>query len=110
MILPSDTRSTYGEFAKHDAAFHNYIANRCGNDFLYECLRRLHTHVKLFRLYFLARATTETNVEHADIIRAIADHDPAKAEAAMARHIESSLTRFIAAFGPAYNQKGKDYP
>jgi len=96
----SDTRATYGQFAKHDAAFHSCIASRSGNDLLFESLTRLHTHVHLFRLFYLARATTEANVEHADIIQAIADHDSAKAEASMARHIASSRTRFIGAFDP----------
>ena len=94
----SDTRATYSEFATHDAAFHNCIARRCGNDLLYESLQRLHTHVQLFRLYFLARATTDANLEHADIIQAIADSDAASAEATMTRHLERSRMRFIAAF------------
>lgn len=92
------SRASYGEFAKKDAAFHNFIARSCGNQLVFDSLQRLHTHVHLFRLYFHARATTEANLEHAELIAAIEDGEPSRAEAAMRHHIECSRKRFIDAF------------
>lgn len=92
------SRASYGEFAKKDAAFHNFIARSCGNQLVFDSLQRLHTHVHLFRLYFHARATTEANLEHAELITAIEDGEPSSAEAAMRHHIECSRKRFIDAF------------
>ena len=92
------SRASYGEFAKKDAAFHNFIARSCGNQLVFDALQRLHTHVHLFRLYFHARATSDANKEHAEIISAIEDGNVARAEKAMRRHIERSKSRFIDAF------------
>ncbi|MBO9112411.1 GntR family transcriptional regulator [Agrobacterium sp. S2/73] len=92
------SRAAYGEFAKRDAAFHNFIARNCGNELVYNSLQRLHTHVHLFRLYFHARATTDANQEHRDLITAIEDGNSENAEAAMRHHILCSKSRFEDAF------------
>jgi DNA-binding GntR family transcriptional regulator len=92
------SRAAYGEFAKSDAAFHDFIARNCGNALVHDSLHRLHTHVHLFRLYFHARATTDANQEHEDLIAAIEDGDAARAEAAMRHHILCSKARFEDAF------------
>ncbi|SFU17219.1 GntR family transcriptional regulator [Mesorhizobium sp. YR577] len=92
------SRTSYGEFAKRDAAFHNFIARSCGNQLVFDSLQRVHTHVHLFRLYFHARATTDANREHEEMIGAIEDGDCAGAEDAMKRHIERSKMRFMSAF------------
>lgn len=94
----AQSRAAYGEFAKRDAEFHNFIARSCGNELVHESLQRLHTHVHLFRLYFHARATTDANREHAEIVSAIEDGDSVRAEEAMRIHIERSKARFEDAF------------
>lgn len=94
----AQSRAAYGEFAKRDAAFHNFIARNCGNALVHDSLQRLHTHVHLFRLYFHARATTDANQEHKDLIDAIENGDAEKAEAAMRQHILCSKSRFEDAF------------
>jgi DNA-binding GntR family transcriptional regulator len=94
----AQSRAAYGEFAKRDAAFHNFIARNCGNDLVYESLQRLHTHVHLFRLYFHARATTDANREHKDLIAAIEAGDSEEAAVAMRHHILCSKARFEDAF------------
>lgn len=94
----AQSRAAYGEFAKRDAAFHNYIAKTCGNSRVFETLQRLHTHVHLFRLYFHARATSDANREHEELIVAIDDGNVARAEEAMRRHLECSKARFEGAF------------
>lgn len=92
------SRASYGEFAKRDAEFHNFIARSCGNQLVFDSLQRLHTHVHLFRLFFHVRATTDANREHDELIKAIEAGDRAGAEDAMRRHIEHSKLRFISAF------------
>jgi DNA-binding GntR family transcriptional regulator len=95
----SHSRLAYQEFAKRDAAFHNFIARSCGNQLVFDSLRRLHTHVHLFRLHYHARATTDANREHEELISAIDAGDVKAAEEAMRRHIECSRARFMGAFG-----------
>jgi DNA-binding GntR family transcriptional regulator len=94
----SDSRGAYSEFAKGDAAFHNHIAKCCGNSLVYDSLLRLHTHVHLFRLFFHARAATDANSEHEEMIREMEAGNIAGAEQAMRRHIECSKARFAGAF------------
>lgn len=92
------SRAAYGEFAKRDAAFHDFIARNCGNVLVHDSLQRLHTHIHLFRLYFHARATTDANQEHEDLVAAIENGDADRAEAAMRHHILCSKARFEDAF------------
>ncbi|TCQ99397.1 GntR family transcriptional regulator [Neorhizobium sp. JUb45] len=94
----AQSRAAYGEFAKRDAAFHDFIARNCGNALVHDSLQRLHTHVHLFRLYFHARATTDANREHETLIAAIENGSSEKAEAAMREHILCSKRRFEDAF------------
>ncbi|UZX45344.1 GntR family transcriptional regulator (plasmid) [Agrobacterium tumefaciens] len=94
----SESRAAYGEFAKRDAAFHNYIARCSGNALVYDSLTRLHTHVHLFRLFYHARATTDANSEHEELIGEMEAGNVEGAQQAMARHIENSKARFAGAF------------
>jgi DNA-binding GntR family transcriptional regulator len=86
--------SSYGDFATLDGQFHDLIAHGSGNELARDALARLHTHVHLFRLFYLATATSEANAEHADVVAAIAARDPEAAEAAMHHHIARSRARF----------------
>lgn len=92
------SRAAYSEFAKRDAAFHDFIARNCGNVLVHESLQRLHTHVHLFRLYFHASATSDANDEHEDLIREIEAGNKENAERAMRHHILCSKARFEDAF------------
>lgn len=97
-INHGESRAAYCEFAKRDAAFHNFIAKSCGNELVYDSLVRLHVHVHLFRLLFHVKATSDANSEHEQLIAAIENGDAARAEEAMRSHIERSRTRFAGAF------------
>ena len=92
------SRIAYGEFARYDSEFHELVAAASGNELIQDTLSRLHVHVHLFRLFYHTRATTGALREHAEIIEAIRNRDPAAAEAAMRSHIESSKGRFMGYF------------
>jgi DNA-binding GntR family transcriptional regulator len=85
----------YGAFAALDGRFHDLIAQGCGNDLVYEALARLHVHVHLFRLFYLASATTDANAEHAGVVEALVGRCPDGAEQAMRTHVVMSRRRFI---------------
>jgi DNA-binding GntR family transcriptional regulator len=89
----------YGAFAALDGQFHDLIARGSGNLMIHEALGRLHVHVHLFRLFYLASATTDANAEHASIVAALLERDPDAAEAAMRAHVEMSRRRFTRAAG-----------
>lgn len=88
----------YGRFAQLDTRFHDLIAEAGGNELVRETLANLHIHVHLFRLFYHARVTAEAIEEHRQLIAALAQGDPATAEATMRSHIERSRDRFIKAF------------
>lgn len=87
-------RDSYGAFAALDGQFHDLIAQGSGNELVQDALSRLHTHVHLFRLFYLATATTDTNGEHHKVVEAIAARDPEAASQAMHAHILKSRERF----------------
>lgn len=93
-----DARAAYGQFAQRDSEFHDLIAAGCGNDLVREALSNLHTHVHLFRLFYHARATSEANDEHAQIIASLRKRDADAAAEAMRSHIERSRERFMTFF------------
>ena len=84
----------YGAFAGLDGQFHDLIAQNSGNELVHEALARLNTHVHLFRLFFHARATSEANTEHKQVLDAIIARDPKAAEVAMRAHVLASRDRF----------------
>lgn len=92
--IDSGGREAYGSFATLDGQFHDLIAQGSGNELVHEALARLHTHVHLFRLFYLARATTDANEEHHQIAEAIAARDANAASAAMREHVVRSRERF----------------
>jgi GntR family transcriptional regulator, rspAB operon transcriptional repressor len=77
-----------------DREFHLLIAKAAKNDVLMELLRNLHE--RSLRFWFIslnAPAQYESvQNEHADILDAVRQRKPEKAEAAMRRHIESFRT------------------
>ena len=86
----------YSAFALQDARFHEAIAGTSGNGLLSDTLRRLRSHLRLYRLYhqYYTRAIGgATVVEHERIVDAIRAGDAGGAEAAMLDHIDRSRER-----------------
>jgi DNA-binding GntR family transcriptional regulator len=87
----------YRDFAWQDARFHEVIAGTSGNTLLSDTLRRLRSHLHLYRLYHLYYTTAEigtaTVVEHRSILAAIKAGDADRAEVAMLDHINRSRDR-----------------
>ncbi len=87
----------YRAFALQDARFHEAIANTSGNSLLSDTLRRLRSHLHLYRLYHLYYSTAAigaaTVIEHESILASIRAGDADGAEAAMLHHINRSWER-----------------
>ncbi|MGH8258336.1 MAG: GntR family transcriptional regulator, partial [Steroidobacteraceae bacterium] len=92
---PGKSRTSYDRFAVQDSELHDLIARASGNPLIQQSLARLHAHLHIFRLHFHSEVTTEARAEHARLIDALTRRDPAKAEAAMRRHIEKSYRRMV---------------
>jgi DNA-binding GntR family transcriptional regulator len=80
-------------FAAADARFHEAIAAASENDLLRDALARLRSHLHLYRLYFHVGIADETVPEHRKIVAALRSRAAARAQAAMAEHIERSRER-----------------
>ncbi|MCX7786173.1 MAG: GntR family transcriptional regulator [Spirochaetes bacterium] len=74
---------------------HSAIVESVGNQRLQEVYRTLQDHIVRIRIYFLNRYLSErvnaSEEEHREIVQAIVQGDPGKAEQAMRRHIENAL-------------------
>ena len=98
-IESSELRGRFLDFAQSDGELHDLIARMADNELIHEALQRLHTHVHLFRLFYLPSATKEVNAEHAEIVHAIGRRNEAAAAAAMRAHLDKSKRRFLAQCG-----------
>ena len=91
------TYQDYRDFAWQDARFHEAIAGTSGNSLLSDTLRRLRSHLHLYRLYHLYYSTAAigaaTVIEHESILAAIRARDADGSEAAMLDHIIRSRER-----------------
>ena len=90
------TYHDYRAFAMQDARFHEAIAGTSGNSLLSDTLRRLRSHLRLYRLYhryYTMDIGAATVIEHESILDAIRAGDAAGAEAAMLDHINRSRER-----------------
>ena len=90
------TYHDYSAFALQDARFHEAIAGTSGNGLLSDTLRRLRSHLRLYRLYhhyYTMAIGAATVIEHENILAAIRDRDGDGAEAAMLDHIDRSRER-----------------
>ncbi|WP_102225909.1 GntR family transcriptional regulator [Acidimangrovimonas sediminis] len=92
-LTRQNTEASYPKFAQLDAAYHQAIADACGNEVIEEALSRLYTHMHLFRLRYHSTVAEEAVKEHLKITAAIRDGDADAAEAAMRAHIEESRKR-----------------
>ena len=90
------TYHDYRAFAMQDARFHEAIAGTSGNSLLSDTLRRLRSHLRLYRLYhryYTMDIGAATVIEHESILEAIRAGDAGGAEAAMLDHINRSRER-----------------
>ena len=90
------TYHDYSAFALQDARFHEAIAGTSGNGLLSDTLRRLRSHLRLYRLYhhyYTMAIGAATVIEHENILDAIRGGDAGGAEAAMLDHIDRSRER-----------------
>jgi DNA-binding GntR family transcriptional regulator len=94
-MQPGASRTSYDRFADQDSELHDMIALGSGNALIQESLARLHAHLHIFRLRFHSEVTKEAYAEHAKLIAALAQRNPAQAEAAMRAHIEKSYQRLV---------------
>jgi DNA-binding GntR family transcriptional regulator len=86
----------YRDFAWQDARFHEAIATTSGNTLLSDTLRRLRSHLHLYRLYYLYYTLpigTATVIEHESILASIRAGDADGSESAMLDHINRSRER-----------------
>jgi len=90
------TYHDYRAFPMQDARFHEAIAGTSGNSLLSDTLRRLRSHLRLYRLYhrsYTIDIGAATVLEHERILKAIRAGDAARAEGAMLDHINRSMKR-----------------
>jgi DNA-binding GntR family transcriptional regulator len=90
------TYHDYREFALQDARFHEAIAGTSGNILLSDTLRRLRSHLRLYRLYhryYTMEIGNATVIEHDGILASIRARDGDGAEGAMLHHINQSKER-----------------
>jgi DNA-binding GntR family transcriptional regulator len=86
----------YRAFTLQDARFHEAIAGTSGNSLLSDTLRRLRSHLRLYRVYhryYTVAIGAATVIEHDRILDAIRAGDGAAAEQAMLDHITQSRDR-----------------
>jgi len=90
------TYHDYRDFPLQDARFHEAIAGTSGNGLLSDTLRRLRSHLRLYRLYhrsYTMAIAAATVTEHESILASIRARDGDGAEAAMLHHINQSRGR-----------------
>src|SRR5216683_2558671 len=90
------TYHDYSAFALQDARFHEAIAGTSGNGLLSDTLRRMRSHLRLYRLYhhyYTMAIGAATVIEHESILASIRARDGDGAEAAMLHHINQSMER-----------------
>lgn len=93
-----DTANVRRDLVAHDARFHDMILASAGNPVVQQAYVQTHCHLHMFRLYPADMEGRITLMEHRSIRDAIADADPAAAEAAMSSHMRNSYERFARAF------------
>lgn len=82
----------------HDTAFHDLVHQALGNDVVRSAYAQTHSHLHTFRLYSPDTHGELTIEEHIRIAQAIAECDPAEAEAAMRDHLTQAFDRFASVF------------
>lgn len=85
--------AAYRGFAALDQRLHDAIAQASGRPLLADAVRRLHSHLHIFRLSSLLGADDPTLAEHQRVVHAILRRNPDRAAEAMAEHLAHSLQR-----------------
>jgi GntR family transcriptional regulator, rspAB operon transcriptional repressor len=80
------------QFLKDDHAVHTFLVHMIRNPLLQDAADRLQLHtLRFWRLYWKnLPPRTEAMLSHAELLAALEDHDPAKAEQAMRNHLQTS--------------------
>jgi len=109
--------SNQNNYIQAENAFHDYILEHCGNRQLWHLLysSSMGTLIRGIRerIVVLAEMThvqTAAEKEHLEIVDAIAEGDPSKAERCMLEHIRGGLERLQKTIGPIAWQKGNAFP
>lgn len=76
-------------YKKTDTLFHNFIVEKCGNNFLIKLFKQGNLITYIERIG-LIRPPEETFQEHMDIVNAIVNQNPKEAENAMKLHLVKS--------------------
>lgn len=94
-VLPDNIleRQPHKQFADHDIIFHKTLAKAAGNQVLSTALDLVRKDELFTPVYDYVRARLGGNlvVDHQQIVQAIKQHDPEKAEQAMAQHVETMI-------------------
>lgn len=87
----------YQTYWKADERFHDLIAQRGDNVFLYRAFQSLGGQAQRFRLFGGHGVSDAESAisEHRAVLAAISDRDAARAEAAMARHVVNVKSRVL---------------
>lgn len=80
----------YKELAELDERFHHIIAMNCGNALLYEIIIKVEDGMTSFRetTFKIEQNIKDTIAPHENVLKAIMQRNPAKAEREMKKHIE----------------------
>ena len=80
------------QFLKDDHAVHTFLVHMIRNPLLQDAADRLLLHtLRFWRLYWkILPPKTEAMLSHAELLTALEDHDPVKAEQAMRNHQQTS--------------------
>ena len=95
-----DSRDNLERFVEADRDFHLEIGAAAGNVVLRDLLQNVRSLLRVWTERVLRDEVLAeiTYTEHAAVFRAISDHDPAAAGAAMAAHMDSAGARLLHAF------------
>jgi DNA-binding GntR family transcriptional regulator len=79
-------------FLRDDHEIHTFLVQMIHNQLLQDAAGRLLLHnLRFWRSYWASRPVRhQTMIPHAELLAALEDHDPARAEAAMREHIAAS--------------------
>jgi DNA-binding GntR family transcriptional regulator len=98
---PAGTYAAYRDFAALDQRFHDAVAEAAHRPLLADAVRRLHSHLHVFRLSSLQSEGDPTLAEHGRVVRAILRRRAERAAEAMADHLTRSLERQLGRFEPS---------
>ncbi len=90
--MPAEGSDDWSEYRRADQEFHSYLSGLLDNGFLTRQLDAVRDVLSLSLAQGLLRAPSETLPEHLEILDALEAHDADAAEAAMLRHIRTTIS------------------